>query len=81
MDIYAPGVSITSDWLNGGTNTLTGNSMSAAFVTGLAALYKDAFGDAATSTVASWLTTNATTNVITGNPSGTPNRLLYTGGL
>jgi hypothetical protein len=31
--------------------------------------------------VTSWINSNATTNVITGNPSGTPNRLLYKAGL
>ena len=77
VDIYAPGSSITSTWLNGGTNTISGTSMATPHVTGVAALYKSAYGDAATSTVISWLTGNATTGVISGNVSGTPNRLLY----
>ena len=34
-------------------------------------------GDASYSTIRSWLINNATLNVISGNPSGTPNRLLY----
>jgi subtilisin family serine protease len=76
-DIYAPGVNITSDWLNGGTNTISGTSMATPHVTGVGALYKATFGDAASSTVASWIINNATTGVIKGNPSGTPNRLLY----
>lgn len=77
VDIYAPGSSITSTWINSGTNTISGTSMATPHVTGVAALYKASFGDAATSTVISWLTGNATTGVITGNISGTPNRLLY----
>ena len=48
---------------------------------GVAALYKGNFGDAASSTISSWLTANATANVIMGNPRGTPNRLLYKGSL
>ncbi|HEX2781152.1 MAG TPA: S8 family peptidase [Gemmatimonadaceae bacterium] len=77
VDIYAPGSSITSTWLNGGTNTISGTSMATPHVTGVAALYKATYGDAASSTVISWLTGNATSGVISGNVSGTPNRLLY----
>jgi subtilisin family serine protease len=77
VDLYAPGSSITSTWLNGGTNTISGTSMASPHVAGVAALYKATYGNAATSTIDSWIKTNATANVITGNPSGTPNRLLY----
>jgi subtilisin family serine protease len=77
VDIYAPGSSITSTWINSGTNTISGTSMATPHVTGVAALYKATYGDAASSTVISWLTGNATSGVITGNISGTPNRLLY----
>ncbi|MFD0691322.1 S8 family peptidase [Actinomadura fibrosa] len=76
VDLYAPGTSITSTWLNGGTNTISGTSMATPHVTGVAALYKAANGDASYSTIRSWLTSNATSGVITGNPSGTPNLLL-----
>ena len=77
VDLYGPGSSITSTWLNGGTNTISGTSMATPHVTGVAALYKATYGDASYSTIRSWLTTNATANVITGNPTGTPNKLLY----
>ena len=77
VDIYAPGSSITSTWINSGTNTISGTSMATPHVTGVAALYKATYGDAASSTVISWLTGNATSGVISGNVSGTPNRLLY----
>ncbi|MFI0354502.1 S8 family peptidase [Actinomadura sp. 9N407] len=76
VDLYAPGSSITSTWLNGGTNTINGTSMASPHVAGVGALYKDANGDASYSTIRSWLTSNATSGVITGNPSGTPNLLL-----
>jgi subtilisin family serine protease len=77
VDVYAPGSSITSTWLNSGTNTISGTSMASPHAAGVAALYKGTFGDAASSTVVSWIINNATTNVITGNVTGTPNRLLY----
>jgi hypothetical protein len=37
--------------------------------------------DAPSATVSNWITNNATTGVITGNGSGTPNRLLFKGTL
>ena len=69
VDAYAPGVSIRSDWLSNGTNTISGTSMASPHVAGVAALYKST-GDASSSTVASWITSNATANAITGNPAG-----------
>ncbi|HEX8694258.1 MAG TPA: S8 family peptidase [Longimicrobium sp.] len=79
VDLYAPGSSITSAWYssNTATATISGTSMASPHVTGVAALYKATFGDASQSTIQSWLINNATTGVITGNVSGTPNRLLY----
>ena len=81
VDLYAPGSSITSTWLNSGTNTISGTSMASPHVAGVAVLYKATYGDASYSTIRSWLTTNATASVISGNPSGTPNKLLYKAGL
>jgi len=77
--LYAPGSSITSAWWtsNTATNTISGTSMASPHVAGVAALYKATFGDASSSTIRTWLINNATTNVISGNPSGTANRLLY----
>jgi subtilisin family serine protease len=77
VDGYAPGGSITSTWINGGTNTISGSSMASPHVAGVAALYKATFGNAASSTIDTWIKNNATAGVITGNPAGTPNRLLY----
>ena len=77
VDAYAPGVSIRSAWLSGGANTISGTSMASPHVAGVAALYKGAFGEASSSTVSSWITSNATANVISANRTGTPNRLLY----
>jgi len=77
VDVYAPGSSITSTWSNGGTNTISGTSMASPHVAGVGALYKATYGNASQSTIDSWIKNNATANVITGNPTGTPNRLLY----
>ena len=77
VDLYAPGSSITSTWSNGGTSTISGTSMASPHVAGVAALYKSGSTSASQSTIDSWIKNNSTTNVITGNPSGTPNRLLY----
>jgi subtilisin family serine protease len=77
VDIYAPGVNITSTWLSGGTNTISGTSMASPHVAGVAALYKATYGNASQSTINSWLVNNSTANVIKSNPSGTVNRLLY----
>jgi len=77
VDLYAPGSSIKSDWLNSGTNTISGTSMATPHVTGVAALYKAVNGDASFSTIRSWLVTNSTSGAISGNPAGTANRLLF----
>ncbi len=77
VDVYAPGSSITSTWNNGGTNTISGTSMASPHVAGVGALYKATYGNASQSTIDSWIKNNATANVITGNVTGTPNRLLY----
>jgi subtilisin family serine protease len=76
VEVYAPGVAITSAWLNGGTNTISGTSMASPHIAGVAALYKSA-GDAASSTINSWIINNSTSGVIKNNPSGTVNRLLF----
>lgn len=76
-DIYAPGVNVTSARAGGGSTSMSGTSMASPHVSGVAALYKSAYGDASTSTVNNWLINNSTTGVIRGNYSGTPNRLLF----
>jgi len=77
VDLYAPGVGIRSTYLNGGTNILSGTSMASPHVAGVAALLKSDYGDQTSATIASWILTNATTNAINSNITGTPNRLLF----
>jgi subtilisin family serine protease len=78
-DIYAPGVDITSSWLNGGTNTISGTSMATPHVTGASALYLADHPDAAPADVAAALTANATPDKVTGAGTDSPNKLLFTG--
>jgi len=84
VDAYAPGSAIKSAWIGAGTTetaTISGTSMASPHVAGVAALYKGANGNAASSTIDSWIKSNATLNRITGNSGNTPNRLLYKAGL
>ncbi|MGY1452093.1 S8 family peptidase [Streptomyces sp. SS8] len=76
-NLYAPGVSVASTRMGGGSTSLSGTSMASPHAAGVAALYKSAYGDASSSAVSNWLTSNATANVISGNVTGTPNRLLF----
>ncbi|WP_291415018.1 S8 family peptidase [Actinophytocola sp.] len=78
-DIFAPGVDITSSWLSGGTNTISGTSMATPHVAGAAALYLADHPSAAPAEVATALTGNATPNKVTDPGTGSPNVLLYTG--
>ncbi|MCT2587299.1 S8 family peptidase [Actinophytocola gossypii] len=79
-DIFAPGEGITSAWLNGGSNTISGTSMASPHVAGAAALYLSANPSASPQAVADALTSSATSGAISNPGSGSPNLLLYTGG-
>jgi subtilisin family serine protease len=79
VNIYAPGSAITSTWhtSNSATNTISGTSMAAPHVAGVAALIFETNRTASPAAVRNWITDNATPSKISGNPSGTPNRLLF----
>ena len=79
LDIFAPGSGILSSWFSSdtATATLSGTSMASPHVAGVAALYKQFSPGASSTTVRNAIVNNATTNVVTGAGSGSPNRLLY----
>jgi len=81
-DIFAPGQDITSSWNTNdtATNTISGTSMATPHVTGAAALYLAANPTATPAAVQSALVAAATSDKITSPGTGSPNKLLYTGG-
>lgn len=83
LDLFAPGVSITSDWKSSDTGTYTGDgtSFSAPHVAGAAALYLSGHPGASPATVSTALVNAATTGKVTNGGSGSPNKLLNIAGL
>jgi len=81
VDLYAPGVGITSDYYTSTTATasMSGTSMAAPHTAGAAAVLLSQNPALAPADVAAALVANATSGVIAGASAGTPNRLLYTG--
>ncbi|MEU4999634.1 S8 family peptidase [Streptomyces sp. NPDC021622] len=78
LDLFAPGVGITSAWNTGdsATNTISGTSMAAPHVAGAAALYLSDHAAAAPAEVSKALTDRAVPGKVTGSGLGSPNKLL-----
>ena len=76
VDLFAPGVGITSDWYNAPSNTISGTSMATPHVTGVAALYLQGNTDA-TPAVVSKAITDATTKHVVRTSRTTNNNLLF----
>jgi subtilisin family serine protease len=77
VDIYAGGSNVRSAWSDGGSRTASGTSMASPHVAGVAALYKQAFGNASSDQIEADLEDWASAGKITDNVSNTPNLLLY----
>jgi len=75
VDLIAPGVCITSTWIGGGLNTISGTSMAAPHVTGAAALYKSTHPTARPAAVKAALQAAGNLNW-TGDRDTTKERLL-----
>jgi subtilisin family serine protease len=81
VDLFAPGVAITSAWLNGGANTMSGTSMASPYVAGAAALVlsRDVTSQAySPAQVGTALVGTATAGIVV-DEAGSPDRLLYVG--
>jgi subtilisin family serine protease len=80
LDLFGPGVNITSTWIPPLTSaTISGTSMASPHVVGAAALYLGANPTATPAQVGAQLIAQATMNVVTNPGAGSPNRLLYMG--
>ena len=77
VDWFAPGVDITSAWMGGGTNTISGTSMAAPHTAGVTALYLQSNPAASPAAVRTALA-NLTTKAIVTSSSSVNNHLLFT---
>jgi len=79
LDIFAPGSSIKSAWLNGGYNTISGTSMASPHVCGVTALYLSGNNNLSPSEVEAKLLSNAANNKVSNPGSGSVNKLVNIG--
>ncbi|MEU8341977.1 S8 family serine peptidase [Spirillospora sp. NPDC048832] len=79
VDINAPGYGIWSTWPGGGLKKVSGTSMAAPYVSGVAALYLSTHKKATFPQVQKWLNDNSTHSL--KKLRSQPNRLLYKGKL
>jgi aqualysin 1 len=79
VDVFAPGLSIKSDWLTSrtATNTISGTSMASPHVAGVAALVLAASPQLTPAQVTNSLLARVTAGPVGNRGAGSPNRLLY----
>jgi hypothetical protein len=79
VDLFAPGSDIMSSWIgsDAATNTISGTSMAAPHVAGMAARYLHGAPAASPAEVSAAILGGATAGVVTDPGAGSPNRLLH----
>ncbi|HEX6369513.1 MAG TPA: S8 family peptidase [Longimicrobium sp.] len=81
LDLFAPGTSITSAWYGSDTqtNTISGTSMAAPHVAGIAAMYLEWIPGSQPVDVQYAIDQNGTWDVVSNRGSNSPNRVVYSG--
>ncbi len=79
VDVFAPGSSVTSAYINGvyTEDDGSGTSYAAPYVTGVVAKYLEKYPNATAQQVSDFIISNSTKNKLEGLDSSSPNRLLY----
>jgi len=79
VDIFAPGTSITSDWIGRttATNTISGTSMATPHVAGVMAMRLSLDPGMTPSEMAGWFKSNGVQGVVNSAGTGSPNLFLY----
>ncbi|KAK5662261.1 hypothetical protein OQA88_8166 [Cercophora sp. LCS_1] len=79
LDMFAPGVDITSTWIGNDTETMSGTTMATAHAAGLGAYLLGLHGKKTPADLGSYMQSIATKDVLVGVPVGTKNLLAYNG--
>lgn len=79
VDIFAPGVSITSAWWDGGINVISGTSMAAPVITGTVAQYLQLNASNTPSQIQDAIVTSASWDKVASRGAGSPNTLSFNG--
>jgi len=79
VDVYAPGVAITSTWITNAnaTNTISGTSMASPHVAGLALKVAAENPTLDQAAIFDIIVNTASKDLIKSNPAATPNKIVY----
>ena len=77
VDLFAPGQSITSTWLNGSTNTISGTSMATPHVAGAVAAIWGSDLTLSATTIKNQTLASVSSNKLSDVGTGSPNLLLF----